>query len=606
MLISKIKNIFIGTPLTMDKLEEEKIPKWKALAVLSSDALSSVAYATEEVLIPLSLFALTAMAWSMPIALAVAALLCIITLSYRETITAYPGGGGAYTVARENLGENAGLVAGAALLIDYTLTVSVSVSAGVENIASAIPFVAQHKVLVGVVFIFVVMLLNLRGLRESSNLFSYPTYFFIFSILIMIGTGAFKVMTGSAPMVHPVLHEMYPEVPLFLLLRAFSSGCSALTGVEAISNGVPIFRKPSAENAKLTMVWMSLILGSFFLGLTLLAHVYGIVPAHGKETVMSMLSRSIFGEGLFYYSMQVSVALILFLAANTSYNDFPRLASLIAKDRFLPKQMTSIGDRLVFSNGVIGLTASAALLVVIFKGSTHMLIPLYAVGVFLSFTVSQSGMVAYHYKNRGPSWKRGICLNLLGASTTLVVLFVVAVTKFTSGAWMVILLIPLFVLFFKKIKSHYTKVSHMLTLANYHQDFKTHESYVAIVPISGIHPGVARAVKYARTISKDVRVCYVDIDKETTVKMMRVWDKWSDGLPLNIIESPYRSVLGPLLTYIDKTHLESGREMISVVVPEFVTRLWYQQFLHNQMSLVLRTALRFKPGKVVTSIKYYL
>lgn len=388
MLISKIKNIFIGNPLTMDKIEEEKIPKWKALAVLSSDALSSVAYATEEVLIPLSLFALTAMAWSMPMALGVATLLCIITLSYRETITAYPGGGGAYTVARENLGGNADLVAGDALLIDYTLTVSVSVSAGLENIGSAIPFIAEHKVIMGVILIFVIMFLNLRGLRESTNLFAYPTYFFIFSVLILIGTGAFKVLTGADPIVHPVLHETYPAVPLFLLLRAFSSGCAALTGIEAISNGVPIFRRPSAENAKITMAWMAVILGSFFLGLTLLAHVYGIVPAHGKETVMSMLGRSVFGETIFYYGMQVSVALILFLAANTSYSDFPRLASLIAKDRFLPKQMTSIGDRLVFSNGVIGLTIVAALLVIVFKSSTHMLIPLYAVGVFLSFFLS--------------------------------------------------------------------------------------------------------------------------------------------------------------------------------------------------------------------------
>lgn len=606
MLISKIKNVFIGNPLTMDKLEEEKIPKWKALAVLSSDALSSVAYATEEVLIPLSIFAITAMAWSMPMAIGVAVLLCIITLSYRETITAYPGGGGAYTVARENLGENAGLVAGSALLIDYTLTVSVSVSAGLENIGSAIPFIGEHKVLMGILIIFVIMLLNLRGLKESTNLFALPTYFFIFSVLIMISTGTYKVLTGADPIVHPVLHEAYPEVPLFLLLRAFSSGCSALTGIEAISNGVPIFRRPSAENAKKTMIWMSVILGSFFLGITLLAHVYGIVPAHGKETVMSMLARNVFGENIFYYGMQVSVALILFLAANTSYSDFPRLASLIAKDKFLPKQMTSIGDRLVFSNGVIGLTVVAALLVIIFKGSTHMLIPLYAVGVFLSFTISQTGMSVYHYRNRGPKWKRGICLNVLGATTTLIVLFVIAVTKFATGAWMVIFLIPMLVIFFKKIKKHYTNVTHMLTLANYHQDLKHHDSYIAIVPISGIHPGVARAVKYARTISKDVRVCYVDVDKEATARMVRVWDKWSDGMPLNVIQSPYRSVLGPLMSYIDKTHIESGREMISVVVPEFVTRLWYQQFLHNQMSLVLRTALRFKPGKVVTSIKYYL
>ncbi len=607
MFISKIKNVFIGNPLTMDKLEEEKIPKWKALAVLSSDALSSVAYATEEVLIPLSLFAVAAMAWSMPMAVGVALLLLIITLSYQQTIAAYPHGGGAYTVARENLGENAGLVAGAALLIDYILTVSVSVSAGLENIGSAFPFIAQHKVMIGVAIIILIMILNLRGLKESSNFFAYPTYFFIFSILTMIIMGTYKVLTGQAPIVHPVLHESYPEVPLFLLLRAFSSGCSALTGIEAISNGVPIFKKPSPVNAKITMIWMSVILGGFFLGITLLAHVYGIVPAHGKETVMSILSKQIFGENYLYYGTQIAVALILLLAANTSYADFPRLTSLIAKDRFLPKQMSSIGDRLVFSNGIIGLTTVAALLVVIFRGSTHALIPLYAVGVFLSFTISQSGMIVHHMKNKGPGWKKGLVINALGATTTFIVLLVIAITKFLSGAWMVIILIPALVFFFKRVKAHYSRVSHTLARENYHQDLKTvHDTYIAIVPISGIHPGVVRAVKYAMTISKDVRVCYVDVDREATAKMVKMWNTWSDGLPLNIIESPYRSVLGPLLSYIDKTHIESGREMISVVVPEFVTREWYQQFLHNQMSLVLKAALRFKPGKVVTAIRYYI
>ncbi len=608
MFITKIKNIFIGNPLTMDKLEEERIPKWKALAVLSSDALSSVAYATEEVLIPLSLFALTAMAWSIPMAIGVAVLLIIITLSYQQTISAYPHGGGAYTVAKENLGETAGLVAGAALLIDYILTVSVSVSAGLENIGSAIPFIAGHKVILGVLIIVFIMLLNLRGLKESSNIFAYPTYFFIFSVLTMIIVGGYKIFMGITPTVHPVIHETYPEVPIFLLLKAFASGCSALTGIEAISNGVPIFRKPSQHNAKVTMLWMAIILGGFFLGVTLLAHLYGIVPHHGGETVMSQLSRQIFGQNFMYYGTQAAVALILFLAANTSYADFPRLTSLIAKDRFLPRQLSSIGDRLVFSNGIIGLTISSALLLIIFRGSTHALIPLYAVGVFLSFTLSQSGMIIHHLKAKTPGWKRGLVINSIGALTTLIVLIVIGITKFALGAWMVIILIPGLVLFFKQIKIHYLSVGHQLARDSYHQDLRTEsrETFVAIVPISGIHPGVVKAVRYALTISKDVRVCYVDVDKEATAKMLKVWDKWSQGLPLEVLESPYRSVLGPLLTYIDKVHTDSGSEMISVVVPEFITKSWYHQFLHNQMTFVLRTALRFKPGKVVTSIKYYL
>lgn len=607
MLISRIKHVFIGNPLTMDKLEEERIPKWKALAILSSDALSSVAYATEEVLIPLSVFAVAAMAWSIPMAIGVAVLLLIITLSYQQTISAYPHGGGAYTVAKENLGENAGLVAGAALLIDYILTVSVSVSAGLENIGSAFPFIAEHRVVIGVFVIFIIMMLNLRGVRESSNVFAYPTYFFIFSILLLVIVGAYKVFMGYAPIVHPVLHESYPEVPLFLLLRAFSSGCSALTGIEAISNGVPIFKKPSQHNAKVTMLWMTVILGSFFLGITLLAHVYGIVPVHG-ETVMSQLSRQIFGQNIFYYATQVAIAMILLLAANTSYADFPRLTSLIAKDRFLPRQMSSVGDRLVFSNGIMGLTCAAAFLLIAFKGSTHHLIPLYAVGVFLSFTLSQTGMIVHHLKYRAPHWRKGLTINALGAVTTFVVLIVIGITKFASGAWMVIILIPTLVLFFKQIKTHYVAVGHQLARDSYHQELNldNKEKFTAVVPISGIHPGVVKAVRYALTVSDDVRVCYVDVDKEATAKMLKVWDKWSQGLPLEVLESPYRSVLNPLLAYIDRVHIESEKEMISVIVPEFITKSWYHQFLHNQMTFVLRTTLRFKPGKVVTAIKYYL
>lgn len=602
-----MKQIFIGDPLTTDKLEEEQIPKWKALAVLSSDALSSVAYATEEVLLALLMFSVAAMNWSMPIAVGVAVLLLIITLSYQQTIQAYPHGGGAYTVAKENLGETAGLIAGAALLIDYTLTVSVSVSAGVANIGSAFPFIAQHNILFCILIVLVIMALNLRGIRESSNYFAYPTYFFIISVVVLLITGFYKVATGTVPQAAPILHETYPDVQLFLLLRAFASGCSALTGVEAISNGVPIFKRPSQVNAKITMIWMSAILGLFFLGVTLMAHVYGITPTHG-QTVMSLMARAVYGQNIFYYGTQVAVALILLLAANTSYADFPRLSSLLAKDRFLPRQLSSIGDRLVFSNGIIGLTVGAAVLIVLFKGSTHLLIPLYAVGVFLSFTLSQLGMIVHHQKVREGQWKRGLVINTIGAMTTFVVLIVITLTKFTHGAWMVVILIPSLVFFFKQIKRHYLAVGHQLARDTYHQDLNINDQrkYTAIVPISGIHPGVVMAVQYALTISDDVRVCYVDTDKDATDKMLKVWEKWSQGLPLNILRSPYRSVLGPLLDYIDQVHIESGKDMVSVVVPEFITRKWYHQFLHNQMTLVLRTALRLKSGKVVTSIRYHL
>lgn len=607
MRLQKIKNFLIGTPLSIEDMEEEQIPKWKALAVLSSDALSSVAYATEEVLIPLSLFAVAAMAWSLPMAVGVGVLLIIITLSYQQTISAYPGGGGAYTVSKENLGSTAGLVAGAALLIDYILTVSVSVSSGVENIGSAFPLVAEHKVVIGVMIIVGIMVLNLRGIRESANIFAYPTYFFIFSIVTMIIMGTIKVMNGSIVARAPILHEVYPEVPLFLLLKAFASGCSALTGIEAISNGVPIFKKPSQKNAKVTMIWMAAILGVFFLGITLLAHVIGIVPIHGGETVISQLGKTIFGQSVLYYSTQAAVALILILAANTSYADFPRLTSLIAKDRFLPRQLASVGDRLVFSNGIMGLTIASSLLIIIFKGSTHSLIPLYAVGVFLSFTLSQSGMIVHHLKFKETHWKKGLAINTLGAMTTLTVLIVISITKFMSGAWMVIVLIPSLVFFFKEIKSHYTNVGRQLARDTYHLERELEKNpYCAIVPISGIHPGVVLAIEYAQTISDKVLVCYVDVDQDATEKLRKVWEKWSNGIPLVVIPSPYRSVMGPLLEYIDQVHAESQRTNISVVVPEFITKRWYHQFLHNQMTLVLKAALRLRPGKVVTTIRYHL
>ncbi len=606
MLFDKVKHFLIGNPLTIDKLEEEQIPKWKALAVLSSDALSSVAYATEEVLIPLSVFAVAAVAWSIPMAIGVSVLLLIITLSYQQTISAYPHGGGAYTVAKENLGENAGLIAGAALLIDYILTVSVSVSAGVENIGSAFHFVSSHNVIICILIILFIMVLNLRGIRESSNIFSYPTYFFIASIVIMLVVGAYKFLFGIVPQIAPVMHEVYPEVPLFLLLKAFASGCSALTGIEAISNGVPIFKKPSQQNAKTTMVWMSLILGVFFLGITLLAHLLGVVP-HAGETVMSQLSKAVFGHNILYYITQVAIALILLLAANTSYADFPRLSSMLSKDKFLPRQLASVGDRLVFSNGIMGLTFAACVLIVLFNGSTHLLIPLYAVGVFLSFTLSQTGMILHHYRLKEAHWKRGLVINSIGAMTTFVVLIVITATKFMHGAWVVVLLIPTVVFVFKQIKLHYLSVGRQLSRDSYHQEINLAEKkYTAIVPISGIHPGVVMAVQYALTISDDVRVCYVNTDKVATERLCKVWEKWSQGLPLKILESPYRSVLGPLLEYIDEVHIESGKDMISVVVPEFITKKWYHQFLHNQMTLVLRTALRLKAGKVVTSIRYYL
>ncbi len=584
----------------------EKLPKWMALAVLSSDALSSIAYATEEMLIPLAAFSMAAVIYSIPIAIAIALLLIIVTMSYKQTIDRYPSGGGAYIVAKDNLGTQAGLVAGAALLIDYVLTLAVSIAAGVENLSSAFPYLIPHKVALGTVMIIIIMLLNLRGVKESASIFAIPTYFFIFSFLVMFGVGTWQLATGATVAVHPIQHETYPTIPLFILLHAFASGCSALTGIEAISNGITLFRSPAPRNAKLTMFWMSFILGCFFLCITLLSHVNGLVPKSG-ETAVSLLSRSIFGNHWFYFVVQGSTALILFLAANTSYAGFPRLSSLLAKDRYMPRQLASLGDRLVFSNGILGLSFAAIILLVIYKGQTHHLIPLYAVGVFLSFTLSQSGMVMHHLREREPGWVTSLIINGLGAVTTAVVLAVIASTKFLDGAWMVVLLIPALVLLFNRIHAHYLAVGRELSLGGMRPPGSlTPIKHTVIVPISGIHRGVIDALRYALSISSDVRACYVELDSDSTERVKAEWHRWAHEVPFVVLKSPYRSVIRPLLEYIDDVEQTTHGDLITVIIPEFVTSKWRYQVLHNQTAFLIRAALLFKRGKVVTSVRYHL
>ena len=602
----RIKRMFLGEPLTNQMAAHELLPKWKALAVLSSDALSSVAYATEEILIPLAAFSLMAVNWSIPIALGIATLLVILTVSYRQTIDAYPSGGGAYIVAKENLGTYAGLIAGASLLIDYALTVAVSVASGVENIASAFPFLGEHKEIIGALMVILIMVFNLRGVKESATIFAIPTYLFILSILVLIAVGAWRLLTGVSVPVVNAFHPEYPSVPLFLVLRAFASGCAALTGIEAISNGIPLFRAPGQKNAKTTMFWMSFTLGGMFLGITLLAHFYGIVPKEG-ETAVSLLTHSILGDGMGYYFVQVSTALILFLAANTSYADFPRLSSLLAKDRFLPRQLASVGDRLVFSNGILGLSLAAILLIILFRGDTHHLIPLYAVGVFLSFTLSQAGMVLHHLREREKNWGLSLFFNLVGAITTFVVLIVIGSTKFLMGAWMVVLFIPILVLLFTRIHAHYLTVGRELSLIGKIPPVRLEPiKHTVIVPISGIHRGVLDALRYSLSISDDVRACYVEIDSLTTQKMQVEWQKWAHEVPFVVLKSPYRSVITPLLEYLDDIEQITHGDMITVVIPEFVPSKWWHQILHNQTALLIRTALMFRPGKVVTSVRYHL
>ena len=606
MFASKLRRLIIGTPLATAHQHHELIPKWKALALLSADALSSTAYATEEIIIPLALVgtALLTM-WSMPIALGILGLMIIVALSYRQTISAYPKGGGSYIVAKDNLGNGAALVAAASLMIDYTLTVAVSVSAGVENLISAFPQMQSIQVFTGVWIILVLMLLSLRGIGESATIFALPTYFFVISIAIMIVAGILKdPVVGVTP--HTIFTDNLPEIGLILFLRAFSSGCTALTGIEAISDGIPLFKHPQSKNANTTLMMMVAILVGLFWGITFLVNKFGLTHVEGR-TLISTLSQTVFGDGLMYYVVQIATMLILFLAASTAYADFPRLVSFLSRDRYAPRQFASVGDRLVFSNGIIGLSFFAILLVILFRGRTHFLIPLYAVGVFLSFTISQAGMVVRHYRLREKGWIPSIIMNATGMVTTAVVLVVISIFKFTHGAWMVIVLIPLLVYAFHRIHVHYTMFARELSQSHYDMVIgdKVTE-HIVVIPISGLHRGVMNAIRYGQSISQDMRICFVQTDEESGARMKAAWDAKFPDRKLHFLESPYRSVSQPILKFIDDVAKEHPAEFITVIFPEFMTAKWYHQLLHNQTAWLIKLSLIYKKRVIVTSVKYHL
>ena len=608
--MSWLKRMVIGRPLPMAHLIHERLGKPTALAVFSSDALSSSAYATEEILIVLAGAGAAALWLSLPIALAIGTLLVIVTLSYRQTIQAYPGGGGAYIVARSNLGDYPGLVAAAALLIDYVLTVSVSVAAGVAAVTSAVPSLYPYRVALCVGAIAVIALLNLRGVRESGRLFAAPTYLFIAGGLSLLGWGLIDYLwlqVPSAPLGKgPRGEPLAGSVPLgtFLILRAFASGCAALTGIEAISDGVPAFRPPEASNARTTLTWMSSILLTLFLGITALAYAYGVMP-HQKETVLSQLGRMVFGDGPFYYSFQAATMLVLILAANTAFADFPRLAYFLGRDRFLPRQFANRGDRLVFSNGIVILAGVSSLLLVIFKADTHAIIPLYAVGVFISFTLSQSAMVARWLRLRLPGWWRGALLNGLGAATTAVVLLVLAVTKFLHGAWIVVTLIPFLISMFWAIHRHYTMQREALSLKHYQMpEGITHR---VVIPVAEIHRGVLNALHYARSIAKDGQIegVTVAVDEGAVEELKVRWDLWAGGIPLLVLPSPDRSLIRPIVAHVDEVQRKTGVDFVTVVIPEFVPGRWWHHLLHNQSALLIKAAFLFRRGTIVCNVPYH-
>jgi amino acid transporter len=614
-----------GRPLATADAEGEAIGKTVGLAVFASDALSSTAYATQEILVILAFAGTAAFAHAFPIAVAIVLLLAIVTASYEQTIHAYPGGGGAYIVARDNLGELPAQIAAAALLTDYILTVAVSVSSGVAQVASAFPAFLHHRVALGVACVVFIMVVNLRGVRESGAVFAVPSYFFL---LMMTVTVAFAIaretmgVLGDVPEPPPVdVPKVLEPIGLFLILHAFSSGTTALTGVEAISNGVTAFKEPRSRNAGITLLWMAGILGFLFLGITYLAGQIGAIPSEA-ETVISQIARTTFsGRGPLYLATIAATTLILIMAANTAYNGFPRLAALQAADGFLPRQLTYRGSRLVFSRGIVVLAVMASALIVAFDASVTALIPLYAIGVFLSFTLSQAGM-ARRWRKAGrlaqgeekteagsvlryqKGWRPRMVVNAVGAALTAIVTLIFAVTKFHDGAWVVIIVIPLLVAFFFAIHRHYQDMAQRLSLEDFGAPPRLARHRV-ILPISGVHRGTVNALRYARILSDDITAVYVSTDAQSTEAVQRKWGQWGSGVRLVIVNSPYRLLVEPLLGYIKQVaDRRQPNEVITIVVPQFVPRKRWHELLHAQTGVLLRLALLFRPGIVITNVPY--
>jgi amino acid transporter len=617
--LDTVKRVFVGRPLASAEQEHQRLIKLIALAVFSSDAISSTAYATEEILhvtarepssVELGLEVLV------PIAIAVALLLAIVATSYRQTIFSYPSGGGSYVVSRENLGENPSLVAGASLLVDYILTVAVSISAGVAAIVSIPQFASlrDHRVELGLALIAIISVVNLRGVKESGRVFAIPTYVYIVVLTALVVVGLGKSFFGWFGGIDPIPFD--PELAdegiratggtlgLFLILKGFSSGAVALTGVEAISNGVPAFRRPESKNAATTLVAMAVILGTLFFGVSVLAHHLHPFPSE-EVTVFSQMGDAVFGDGVIFWILQLSTAAILTLAANTAYADFPRLSSIIARDGYLPRQLSNRGDRLVFSNGIVVLAGAAAALIVAFGGVTTALIPLYAVGVFLSFTLSQAGMVRHHRNEREPGWKRGVVINGVGAVATFVVLIVIAVTKFTGGAWVPIVVIPAIVLLFKAIKRHYDSVAKSLKIApNYRPRRMNH---TVVVLVGSVHRGVLEALAYARSLAPNHLLAMTIVsDDEEQERIEQAWANQGIDTPLEIVHSPYRELSRPVLRFVDELDSRYDNDIVTVVIPEFVVTSWWGHLLHNQSALLLKGRLLFRKGTVVISVPYHV
>lgn len=616
-MFGKLRRMLIGAPIASHHSAHQKVNVPLGLALFSADALSSTAYATDEILIALAASSYAAFTGviSLPVALAIIALIALVVISYRQVILAYPEGGGAYVVARENLGELPSHIAASALLIDYILTVSVSISAGVAAFTSTGLFPHKYTTLLCVLFTLLIMVINLRGVKESGKAFAIPAYTFIFSMFALIVMGLWDLSSHHAltTMLHNAEHpqangDMSALAGIgfaFVFLKAFSHGCAGLTGIEAVSNGVRAFQEPAAVKANRTMTLMGVLLSFIFFGITVLAYGYHIMPV-ADETILSQVARSVFGGGTFLYLLvQFSTMVMLILAANTAFNGFPGVSNLLANDGFLPRQLMNLGDRLVFNNGILILSALAIALIWIYQGDTHSLIPLYAVGVFVSFTLAQSGMVIRHLRIRERGWRWGVAINGFGGIVTAVVTVILAVEKFEEGAWIILIAIPAIVFLFRSIHNHYIKVGKQLALPNSGYCPIAIE-HTVLVLVSSLNRGTIPALEYAKTISDRVEAVHVELNAAATQRLKDAWEEWGCGIPLVVLKSPYRSIMEPVLEYIDEVEDRYEHDLVTIIVPEFVTKRWWHNLLHNQTSLMLKAYLRFRTNKVVTTVRYHL
>jgi amino acid transporter len=611
-MLSLMRRLLIGRPLHNMELLHEKLPKWKALSIFSSDAISSVGYGPEQIALVLAVPGLLAYGYFNVVVLAVLVLLAVVTISYVQVARANPGGGGSYSVAIHNLGELPALVAAASLFADYVLTVAVSISSGTDALVSAFPHLVGNEVAIDLVVLFAaLMIINLRGVRESANVFVLPTYLFMIGMLVMIVTGIYQALTGTAPLMHSesMARAQFDSAMLILLLRAFANGCSSMTGVEAISNGVPMFQEPQVSNAVKTTYWMSGLLGFILAGISFLIMHYHLLPQE-NITILSQLAENVFGRDWFYYYIQITTMLILYLAANTSYNGLPPLMSILARDKYLPRYLGYRGERLSYSNGIILLSLVAGALIWFFNGNVEHLISLYAIGVFLSFTIAQTALVVYWRKERSPHWRTRAFVNGMGAVITGLVVLVIAEAKFFYGAWIILVFIPFMVLIFKKIHKHYDDMAEQLHLPQGGPNpfaAPEHGRNFVVVTIASPTSLVAQTIRYAKTISKDIIALYVATDQEESDKMRAKWGECVTGVPLVTVPSNYRLVLQPILDFVEKLEREKKPEdYITVLIPEFETRKWWHRFLHNQTGWVLRTRLILRDNVIVTTIPYHL